>query len=56
MTTTTVYYASNNEKQPNCFQLVIGSCSYELPKIEIYEILECVASAYGYQKEPFIEE
>ena len=39
MTTTTVYYASNNEKQPNCFQLVIGSCSYELPKIEIYEIL-----------------
>lgn len=56
MTTTTVYYASNNEKQPNRFQLVIGSCSYELPKIEIYEILECVASAYGYQKEPFIEE
>ena len=56
MITTTVYYASNNEKQPNCFQLVIGSCSYELPKIEIYEILECVASAYGYQKEPFIEE
>ena len=52
MTTTTVYYASNNEKQPNCFQLVIG----ELPKIEIYEILECVASAYGYQKEPCIEE
>ena len=50
MTTTTVYYASNNEKQPNCFQLVIGSFSYELPKIEIYEILECVASAYGYQK------
>ena len=39
MTTTTVYYASNNEKQPNRFQLVIGSCSYELPKIEIYEIL-----------------
>ena len=56
MTTTTVYYASNNEKQPNRFQLVIGSCSYELPKIEIYEILECIALAYGYQKEPFIEE
>ena len=56
MTPTTVYYACNNEKQPIRFQLVIGSCSYELPKIEIYEILECVASAYGYQKEPFIEE
>lgn len=56
MATTTVYYASNNEKQPDRFQLVIGMCSYELQKMEIYEILECIALTYGYQKEQLIEE
>ena len=30
MTTTTVYYASNNEKQPNRFQLVIGKKNHSL--------------------------
>lgn len=32
MTTTTVYYASNNEKQPNRFQLVIVAVAMNFQK------------------------